>query len=164
MTRKDQDLVLDTLGLCGADWEKRSDVSVRACSSLDALLSSARPLLPAGSEVLERMPWLLLVQWCWSGRCGSGRSARLLRQLQGHTGTGHQSGDSAVTHAVESTCSPLWPVISLTVHPGPQLRRDGHHLGHHCYLTLSLLIYARFWAFLLKKSSLVLDILICLAV
>lgn len=55
------------------------------------------------------------------------------------------------------------PVISPTVHPGPQIRRDSHHLGHHHYLRLSLL-YAKFWAFLLKKSSLVLGNLTGLAV
>lgn len=36
--------------------KKKSDLNVHACSSLDALLSSVRPLLLAGLEVLEMMP------------------------------------------------------------------------------------------------------------
>lgn len=40
-----------------AVWKKKkSDLNVHACSSLDALLSSVRPLLLAGLEVLEMMP------------------------------------------------------------------------------------------------------------
>lgn len=52
--------------------------------------------------------------------------------------------------------------IYLTVHSGQQYSRDGNHLGHH--YSFSLLTYARFWAFLMKKSSLMLDNLTCLAV
>lgn len=155
----------DTLGLC------RADRAMKAGWMYVPVLH--QPHFPLARSLLCWLRWQRRGgrhDYAWRDGAGRGRTDLVgLHVSWGSCRDTREHGISLVTalsHVLISLTSHVPNIItSVTLHlPKPQLRRDSHHLGHHCCLGLRLFMYARFGAFLLKKSSPVLGNLICLVV